>query len=525
MILIPLVFIAALVLEVLGGYISVIGLSSKSSIILIILAVSLDFSKIVIASVLYRNWKELNLLFKTFLLPATLFLMAITSYGAYAFLLQEFSKTTAVQEQLRTQLESMEVEQAKLQDRKKEIDAQIAQVSPQFVTQKKRLNEMFAQELTYLNTRIVELDKQIPETKTSMMKDTTQAGTLGSLAKTWGTTPDQTAKIIALMMVVVIDPLAIVMLMVGSFLQEKRKKEIEQKKLDEENKEFELKKMQIAAQNQNFVQPNILKTVEPTNTDLKKETKQIEEPDLQAVNSPVEIQTKLQPEEKINPIKKEEPNLDLTGIENTTVKEIPIIKEEHKELSNNNFIAITENKNEVDEAIISAITEEKSFVAPLEKEILEDEEKTEEDIIKSLENSLVGKMPVKKVKNVWEESAPLVQAQWENLEKISSKNIPENIKHNDEDLDNFANTLEKKKVENVQIEAEDPFDYNNSDLDEILREVEDHDKPPVLKKMSLLKSIEPFDLNKHKQLNEDDENDPEGFDTKTILAEEKLFGN
>ena len=46
-----------------------------------------------------------------------------------------------------------------------------------------------------------------------------------SLAKSWGTTPDQTAKILALMMVLVIDPLAIILLMVGTFLAERRKEE------------------------------------------------------------------------------------------------------------------------------------------------------------------------------------------------------------------------------------------------------------------------------------------------------------
>ena len=49
-----LVFVAALTLEVLGAYMAVVGLSSKSSVLLVVLAISLDFAKIVIASVLYK---------------------------------------------------------------------------------------------------------------------------------------------------------------------------------------------------------------------------------------------------------------------------------------------------------------------------------------------------------------------------------------------------------------------------------------------------------------------------------------
>lgn len=96
MLLTGLVFTAALVLEFLGSYMSVIGLSSKSSLLLIILAISLDFSKVVMASVFYENLKELNFSFKLFLVPTTLFLVVITSYGAYAYLLQEFGKTTTI---------------------------------------------------------------------------------------------------------------------------------------------------------------------------------------------------------------------------------------------------------------------------------------------------------------------------------------------------------------------------------------------------------------------------------------------
>jgi hypothetical protein len=225
MLLTGLVFIAAIVLEILGSFMSVVGLSSKSSLVLIILAISLDFSKVINASVLYKNWKELNFSFKLFLVPTTLFLMVITSYGAYAYLLQEFSKTTATGEQMAVQISSLEEESNKLNTRKKEIDSQIAAVDPSLVTQKRRLNTMFEKELVYINERTIQLDREIPALKLNKMSDNLQAGTLGSLAKAWGTTTEEASRIIALMMVFVIDPLAIVLLMVGNFLQIKNEKE------------------------------------------------------------------------------------------------------------------------------------------------------------------------------------------------------------------------------------------------------------------------------------------------------------
>ena len=239
MLLTWLVFIAAIVLEILGSYMSVVGLSSKSSLVLIILAISLDFSKVITASVLYKNWKELNLSFKLFLVPTTLFLMVITSYGAYAYLLQEFSKTTATGEQMAVQIASLEEESQKLNARKKDIDSQIAGVDPSLVTQKRRLNTMFEKELVYINERTIQLDREIPSLKLNKMSDNLQAGTLGSLAKAWGTTTEQASRIIALMMVVVIDPLAIVLLMVGNFLQIKQERAKAKNQLDSFSEEGE----------------------------------------------------------------------------------------------------------------------------------------------------------------------------------------------------------------------------------------------------------------------------------------------
>ena len=294
MLLTPLVFVAAITLEVLGSYMSVVGLSSKSSLILIVLAIALDFSKIVVASVLYKNWKDLNVLFKTFLLPTTIFLMVITSYGAYAYLLQEFGKTTANGEQISTKLALLEAESIKVNSRKQEIDAQISSVDPAFVTQKRRLNNMFAKELEYLNNRSIELDKEIPQLKASQMSDNLQAGTLGSLAKSWGTTPDQTAKIIALMMVVVIDPLAIVMLTVGNFLLAKKEEEKLLLKVKKEQiKNLEINDNQLnSSQGNNFTKSEIINSkTNETNDNLIFNENPIEK--VTKIQEPVQEESKM----------------------------------------------------------------------------------------------------------------------------------------------------------------------------------------------------------------------------------------
>lgn len=220
-----LVLATALALESLGSYISVIGLSSKASPIIVFLAIVLDVAKVMIATVLYKRWKDIHFLTKSFLVPALLFLMIVTSSGTYAFLLKEFSKTTAGQEQVAAKIELLNTEKNKLELRKKEIDGQISQLPASSFVQRKRMTDLFSKELNYINERVIALDKEIPQATLQAMEGSLESGTLGSIAKAYGTSAENISKIIAFLIVLVIDPLAIVLLTVANFLMEQRKKE------------------------------------------------------------------------------------------------------------------------------------------------------------------------------------------------------------------------------------------------------------------------------------------------------------
>lgn len=256
-----LVFGAALTLELFGSYISIMGLSKNASYILVGLAITLDFAKIIIATVLYKQWKNLHGFLKYTLIPPLIFLIIFTSSGAYAFLIQEFSKTTTGQEQAQTRIEALEQEKTKLEARKKEIDGQIAKLPPESVVQRRRLTELFAKEIEHINTRTIEMDKDIPELKIKNMADTTQGGTIGSIAKAYGVSAESITKFLVFPLVLVIDPLAIILLTVANFLVEQRKRE----KKEALNKQLEIEAL-MAAEAKNkppAPAPVITKPVEP----------------------------------------------------------------------------------------------------------------------------------------------------------------------------------------------------------------------------------------------------------------------
>ena len=220
-----LVLVAALALESLGSYISVVGLSQNTSIIIIFLAVLLDFVKVIIATTLYKKWGSLHFVLKSFLLPALLGLMLVTSSGTYGYLIKEFGKTSVGQEEIALKIQGMQEEKDRIEARKKEIDSQIAALPSNSVTQRKRLTDLFGAELNQINSRMLELDKSIPEANLQNLQGKSTNGNLASIASTYGMQAEQVNKIVAFLITLMIDPLAIVLLTIANFLMEQYKKE------------------------------------------------------------------------------------------------------------------------------------------------------------------------------------------------------------------------------------------------------------------------------------------------------------
>lgn len=91
-----IVLSAALCLATSAAYYSVFGLSklfSAQALAVIIMAGTLEVSKLITATYLHRYWKKLNLLLKMYLTTAVVVLMFITSLGIYGFLVSAYQTT------------------------------------------------------------------------------------------------------------------------------------------------------------------------------------------------------------------------------------------------------------------------------------------------------------------------------------------------------------------------------------------------------------------------------------------------
>ena len=222
---------------------SVYGLSqlfAGSSKAVIIMASSLEFAKLVVASLLYHYWDEINKWLRAYLTLACIILMFITSGGIYGFLSGAYQSTATKSElmdkhtlmlqtkqnRFNTQLESENkmvkyyTEALSNPTMIQYIDRETEQLvtttsSRQRKLMTSQLNE--AKSNTYkLNDSISIYDMKILEKEVSNEKSR-ELGPLKYVAKSLGVEMDKVVNYFLLLIVCVFDPLAICLVIAANF--------------------------------------------------------------------------------------------------------------------------------------------------------------------------------------------------------------------------------------------------------------------------------------------------------------------
>lgn len=255
-----LVFISAFLIESIGSYISIVGLSALFSTnpVIIALALSLDIAKVVTVSFLYKQWNLIPRGMKYYMTVAAVILMVITSSGAAGYLSAEFQKAIIPTKGSEIMVKSMGEEKTRLEARKVEIDKQISQLPPENVRGRQKLQKQFAGELEHINGRIVEIDKELPKLQMEQVDVNAHAGPILYIAQAFDTTVESAVKYVILLIIFVFDPLAVALIIAGNFLLDQRKRERDEisDKLDEiktDVKHIEEELEDISVPKNNFV--------------------------------------------------------------------------------------------------------------------------------------------------------------------------------------------------------------------------------------------------------------------------------
>jgi hypothetical protein len=127
-----LIALSALAVSGSAAFYSVFGLSklfAGASTQVIIMAGSLEFAKLVVASLLYQYWDTINKWLRTYLSVACFTLMVITSGGIYGFLSGAYQSTATKSELLDKSLAILNQKQTRFEETKKDLTLEKTQVN------------------------------------------------------------------------------------------------------------------------------------------------------------------------------------------------------------------------------------------------------------------------------------------------------------------------------------------------------------------------------------------------------------
>jgi hypothetical protein len=230
-----LVLCSAFLIEVIGTFISVIGLSDlfARNPIIMTLAVALDLGKVVTVSFLYKHWKKINFLMKSYMTLAAIVLMTITSTGAFGYLSGQFQHSIETTNKNAILLQSLKAQQAQLESRKEQIDAQIAKIPPNYITGRRLIMQQYKPATDRIDAQLAKLSAEIPKLEIANVSQNTTVGPIIYVAQAFNTDPEHAVKYVILIIIFVFDPLAISLILAGNFLIEQRqKKQLDTKKED-----------------------------------------------------------------------------------------------------------------------------------------------------------------------------------------------------------------------------------------------------------------------------------------------------
>ena len=212
-----LVGLSALLIAGSAAFFSVFGLSklfAGASLAVIIMAGSLEFGKLVAASFLYRYWKKINFLHKTYMTIAVVTLVLITSAGIFGFLSNAYQGATVEFEKESTVLMFKEDRLNQLEEDKiflkQELEAGIADMPDNYRTARKKLREEYQPLISEANQKILDIKGEIGDLKASLVETGVDVGPAIYIARTFGTDVDTVVKFFIFILIFVFDPMAVI---------------------------------------------------------------------------------------------------------------------------------------------------------------------------------------------------------------------------------------------------------------------------------------------------------------------------
>ena len=254
-----LTLLAALLLSGIAAYYSVIGLASifvGAFWPVVFMGASLEFSKVVTTSWLYRNWNTAPLLLKTYLTIAVAVLMLITSMGIFGFLskahLEQSAEMAPLANKVALYNEKIKIEKENIDANRKaikQLDEAVDQVMVRSTdekgadkavalrkTQQKERSRLLA-ETQESQRKVATLSDEVAPLSTELQKVESDFGPNKYVAELiYGSGEreliDKAVRLVIMLIMLVIDPLAVLLLIAANMSMKKPEENLPKKEED-----------------------------------------------------------------------------------------------------------------------------------------------------------------------------------------------------------------------------------------------------------------------------------------------------
>ena len=265
--MIYLMFITALALSATAAYYSIAGLVAifASAVIpIIIMGGTLEVAKLVVASWLYRNWKEVPIMMKSYFMVALVILMTLTSMGIFGYLSKAHldqavpsgdiaAKVALIDEKIKTEKETINEARKTIDQLNSQVDQTIARTANDTTdkgvgrsvairkSQAKERKDLYAT-IEASTGKIAKLNEEKAPISSQLRKVEAEVGPIKYIAALiYGDNLDETflekaVRVVILMIVSVFDPLAVLMLVAANWSLKHIRKEDE---VEPESEEIE----------------------------------------------------------------------------------------------------------------------------------------------------------------------------------------------------------------------------------------------------------------------------------------------
>ena len=218
-----IVAISAFLVAFNAAFFSVYGLSklfAGAATSVIFMAGSLEFSKLVAASFLFRYWKRTSGLLKTYLSIGVVVLVFITSAGIFGYLSNAYQGATIGFQKESTKVIALEERLDNLQEDKRTLiddrDFQVSELPENYRTAKRKLRADYGEQIKAVNEEILRLKSEIGDLNVKLIDTGVDVGPAIYLAKVFQTDVDSVVKFFIFILIFVFDPLAVAMVIAAN---------------------------------------------------------------------------------------------------------------------------------------------------------------------------------------------------------------------------------------------------------------------------------------------------------------------